>query len=135
MLLPLLPIVIGVSTALLQQDSDVSLVKLLDGIELFLISLSLVAVTFLDLARSQLNWSGHVLLYFAIRVILFVFGVLNLIFLTLVYINNRVTSLDFDRELTVILAMGFLTIVFLITTLLQFYVNYVHSKVDIEGDQ
>lgn len=134
MLLPLLPIVIGVSTALLQQDSDLSLVKLLDGIEILLISLSLVAATFLDLSRTELNWSGHLLLYFAIRAVLFAFGVLNFIFLTLIYINNRVTSLDFDREQNVLLAIGFLAIGFLITIPLQLYLSYVRSKVDIEEE-
>ncbi len=127
-IVPSLPIVIGIATALLQRESELSIVKLFDGIELFLISLGLVAATFVDISRAELNWSSHDLPHFLIRLVLLGLGVLNLIFLTLIYINNRVSSLDFDPQLNVLLAAGFLAIIALITTPLQFYVGYTRSK-------
>jgi len=78
-IVPSLPIVIGIAVAVLQ-GSEIIPTKLLDAIELFLISLTLVAATYIDLSRTDLNWSSHQLFYFFIKGTLLALGVLSLIF-------------------------------------------------------
>jgi len=126
--LPSLPIVIGTMVTILQ-GIEVSFTDLLDGIELFLISLVLVTATYIDLSKTELNWSSHFLFYFFIRAVLFVLGALNLIFLTLIYINNRVTPLDFDPDLNLLLAIGYFVLIGIITTPLQFYIGYTSAQI------
>lgn len=126
-IVPSLPIVIGIAVAVLQ-GSEIIPTKLLDGIELFLISLTLVAATYIDLSRTDLNWSSHQLFYFFIKATLLALGVLSLIFLTLIYINNRVSSLNFNTDLNIVLVIGCFLLIGLITTPLQFYIGYTRSK-------
>ena len=126
-IVPSLPIAIGIAVAVLQ-GSEVVATRLLDGIELFLISLTLVAATYVELSRAELNWSSHLLFNFFVKVTLLALGVLSLIFLTLIYINNRVSSLDFDTDLNIALAVGCFLLIGLITTPLQFYIGYTRSK-------
>lgn len=130
-IVPALPILIGIVVAILQ-ESDFSLLKLLDGIELLLISLGLVAATHIELSRADFNWTSHYLFYFFIRAILFALGVLNLIFLTLIYINNRVTPLNFNADNNILLAIGFLLIAVMLTAPLQFYMGYTRAKISVK---
>ena len=119
--LPLLPILVGVLIALLQQ-AEISFLNLLDGIELFLIALWLVTATNVDLARFRFPWAKP------FQFTLIGLGVVNLIFLTLVYVNNRVRSLDFDPRTTLILATGFFLAVSIISLALQLYMSFANYR-------
>ncbi len=119
--LPLLPILVGVLIALLQR-AEISFLDLLDGIELFLIALWLVTATNVDLAKFRFSWSKP------FQFTLIGLGVINLIFLTLVYVNNRVRSLDFDPATTLVLAAGFFVAVSIISLALQFFMSFCHYR-------
>jgi len=119
--LPLLPILVGVLIALMQR-AEISLLNLLDGIELFLIALWLVTATNVDLAKFRFTWAKP------FQFTLIGLGVLNLIFLTLVYVNNRVRSLDFDPTTTLILATGFFVAVCIISLALQLFMSFANYR-------
>lgn len=113
----LLPILVGVLIALLQR-AEISFLNLLDGIKLFLIALWLVTATNIDLAKFRFSWAKP------FQFTLIGLGVLNLIFLTLVYVNNRVRSLDFDPATTLVLATGFFVAVSIISLALQLFMSF-----------
>ena len=119
--LPLLPILVGVLIALLQR-AEISFLNLLDGIKLFLIALWLVTATNVDLSRFRFSWAKP------FQFTLIALGVLNLIFLTLVYVNNRVRSLDFDPATTLVLAAGFFVAVSIITLALQLFMSFANYR-------
>jgi len=119
--LPLLPILVGVLIALLQR-AEISFLNLLDGIELFLIALWLVTATNVDLARFRFSWAK------LFQFTLIGLGVLNLIFLILIYVNNRVRSLDFDPATTLVLATGFFVAVSIISLALQFFMSFINFR-------
>ena len=125
--LPLLPIMVGVLIALLQR-AEISFLNLLDGIELFLIALWLVTATNVDLAKFRFTWAKP------FQFTLIGLGVINLIFLTLVYVNNRVRSLDFDQATTIGLASGHFIFIVTISIMLQFYMSYVRYQTSSEGE-
>ena len=119
--LPLLPILVGVLIALLQR-AEISFLNLLDGIELFLIALWLVTATNVDLAKFRFTWAKP------FQFTLIGLGVLNLIFLTLIYVNNRVRSLDFDPATTLLLAVGFFIAVTIISLALQLFMSFANYR-------
>ena len=119
--LPLLPILVGIIIALLQR-TEISFVNLLDGIELFLISLWLVTATNVDLSRFRFSWAKP------FQFALIGLGVLNLIFLTLIYVNNRLRSLDFDSNITLFLASGFFAAIGIVTFALQLYMSFARYR-------
>lgn len=125
--LPLLPILVGVLIALLQR-AEISFLNLLDGIELFLIALWLVTATNVDLSRFRFSWGKP------FQFALIGLGILNLIFLTLVYVNNRVRSLDFDLDTTIGLALGHFIFIVTISIMLQLYMSYVRYQTLSEGE-
>lgn len=53
--------------------------------------------------KSQTVWSRRTLPFFLIRLLLFLLGMGNVILLTLIYVNDRVTDLRFDTETKFIL--------------------------------
>ncbi|MCY4071449.1 MAG: hypothetical protein OXG60_09120 [Chloroflexi bacterium] len=119
--LPLLPILVGVLIALLQR-AEISFLNLLDGIELFLIALWLVTATNVDLAKFRFSWAKP------FQFTLIGLGVLNLIFLTLVYVINRVRSLDFDPTTTLTLATGIFVAVCIISLALQLFMSFTNHR-------
>ncbi len=125
--LPLLPILVGVLIALLQR-AEISFLNLLDGIELFLIALWLVTATNVDLAKFRFTWAKP------FQFTLIGLGVLNLIFLTLIYVNNRVRSLDFDPETYISLALGHFMFVTTVTVALQLFMSYARYRTPDERD-
>ena len=116
-LLPLLPVVFGIVITVLQRKS-VDLFKLLDGLELFLISLWLVTVTARDLARYKFTWEKP------LRMALIALAAIDLIFLVLIYVNNRVRDLELDTELYISLAMAHFVFIVVIAVALQLYMHY-----------
>lgn len=129
--LPLLPIGLGILIATLQQV-EVTLFDLLDGIELLLISLGLVTATGIDLSKARSEWSRRALQFFLIRLLLILLGIGNIILLTLIYVNDRVTDLRFDTgtkfTFVVILAVA----ISLITVVLQLHIGYIRHKRSME---
>ena len=129
--LPLLPIGLGVLIAALQQV-EISLFNLLDGIELLLISLGLGTATGIDLSQVRSAWSDRDLPYFLIRLLLILLGIGNIILLTLIYVNDRVTDLRFDTE-TKFIFVGILAVsISLITVVLQLHIGYIRSRRGVE---
>lgn len=122
--LPVLPIGLGILIAVLQQV-DVSLFDLLDGIELLLISLGLVTATGIDLSQSRIYWSTRTLLYFFIRLALVLLGIGNLILLTLIYVDVRVTDLKFDTGAKFGFVGALVVSISLVTIALQLYLGYI----------
>lgn len=129
--LPLLPILLGILIAMLQRK-EIFFADLLDGIELLLISLGLVTATTIDFSKAELDWSSRYLLFFFIRFALIILAIANLLLLTLIYVNNRVDDLSFDSDLRLIFAFIVIVIVALITLPLQFYIGYTRYKKDSE---
>ncbi|MCY4540094.1 MAG: hypothetical protein OXE52_17915 [Chloroflexi bacterium] len=78
----------------------------------------LVTATNADLARFRFSWAKP------FQFTLIGLGVLNLIFLTLVYVNNRVRSLDFDPATTLVFATGFFVAVSIISLALQLFMSF-----------
>ena len=124
---PGIPIIVGILAAVLQQVG-ISLTSLFDGIELCLVSVGMVATTFVDLSKSDIDWSSRQLIAFYIKAVLLGFGILSVIFLTLLYINYRVAPLNFNSDVTVLIAFGNLVIVASVSLTLQYYISYTHYK-------
>ena len=120
---PGLPILVGVLAVLLQRSEFVP-TRLFDGIELLLISIGMIATTFVDLSRTDIDWSSHQLFYFFVRLLLFTFGLVSVIFLTLIYLNNRVAPLGFRSDLSVLLAFGNFVLIASFTLTLQYFIGY-----------
>ena len=129
--LPSLPILLGILIAMLQEKAIV-FTDLLDGIELLLISLGLVTATIIDFSKIESDWSSRHLLFFYIRFVLIILAIANLLLLTLIYVNNRVDDLSFDSDLKLIFAFIVVVIVALIAIPLQFYMGYTRYKRDSE---
>ncbi len=116
-LLPLLPVVFGVVITVMQRQT-VDFFKLLDGLELFLISLWLVTVTARDLARYKFSWEKP------LRMALIALAAIDLIFLVLIYVNNRIRDLELDAEMYLSLAMAHFIFIVVIAVALQLYMHY-----------
>ena len=116
-LLPLLPVMVGVALNIMQREA-VSFYRLLDGIELFLISLWLVTATAWDLSKHDFKWEKP------LRMALIGLAIIDLIFLILIYVNNRVRSLDLDKEAYLTIAMAHFVAVVFIAVALQFFMSY-----------
>ena len=112
--LPLTPIFIGVIVSLMQRTS-LELPRLVNGIELYLITLWLSSATAWDMSKSRLNLSRP------LRVLLIGLAALSLMFLVAIYIDNRVRSLDFDSGFVVELAFGHFLVTSVMTVALQLY--------------
>ena len=125
--LPLLPIGLGILIAGLQQV-EVSWFDLLDGIELLLISLGLVTATGIDLSQGKIDWPRRPLLFFLIRMLLILLGIANLILLTLIYVDDRVTDLQFDTETKFSFVMMLAVAISLATVVIQLYIGYIRYK-------
>ena len=130
--LPSVPILLGILIAILQRK-EVLFTDLLDGIELLLISLGLVTATIIDFSKAELDWSSRYLLFFFIRFALIILAIANLLLLTLIYVNNRVSDLSFDSDLRLVFAFIVVVIVGLFTLPLQFYIGYTRYKQTSEG--
>ena len=132
-LLPLLPIGLGILIATLKQ-SNFSAFEFLNGIELLLISLGLVTTTGIELFRSSLDWSSRRLLLFSVSLSLILLGVVNIILLTLIYVEVNDPDLQFDTGTKftfvqlLVLAISFFTIV------LQLYIGYIRYKRRMEDE-
>lgn len=126
-IVPLLPIIIGIVVAILQRK-EILFTGLLDGIELLLISLGLVTATIIDLSKSEIGWSSRFRLFFFILLWLFVLGIGNVILLTLIYINERVASLQFDSDTKFAFVFILVAAISLITIALQWYIGYTRYK-------
>lgn len=126
-ILPLLPIMVGIIVAILQRV-EVSLTDLLDGIELLLISLGLVTATVVDLSKAELDRSSRPLLFFFIRLLLFTLGLLNIVLLTLIYVNDRVASLKFDSDIKFAIVFILAIAISLITIVMQLYIGYTRYR-------
>ena len=126
-IVPSLPIIIGIVIAILQQV-EISLTSLLDGIELLLISLGLVTATIIDLSKSEIGWSSRFRLFFFILLWLFALGIGNVILLTLIYVNERVASLQFDSDTKFAFVFILTATISLITIALQSYIGYIRYK-------
>ncbi len=97
---------VGIALNIMQREA-VSFYRLLDGIELFLISLWLVTATAWDLSKHDFKWEKP------LRMVLIGLAIIDLIFLILIYVNNRVRSLDLDKEAYLTIAVAhFVAVVF-----------------------
>lgn len=133
-LLPLSPFGLGLLIATLQQD-EIDLTKLLDGIEVLLISLGLVTATGIDLSQARVDWSGHSILYFFIRFLLVLLGIGNIILLTLIYVNDRVSNLEFDSDTKFTFVLISVLSISLFTIALQLYIVYAQYRRSMEDTE
>lgn len=122
---------VGIIVAILQRV-EVSFADLLDGIELLLISLGLVTATVVDLSKAELDKSSRPLLFFFIRLLLFALGLLNIVLLTLIYVNDRVADLKFDSDIKFTIVFILAVAISLITIVMQLYIGYTHYRKNIE---
>ena len=120
-ILPLTPIFVGVIIHLMQRTT-LELPRLVNGIELFLITLWLSSATAWDMSKSRLAWSRP------LRVLLIGLAALSLVFLVAIYIDNRVRSLDFDSVFVVQLAFGHFLVTSVMTVALQLYMSIIESR-------
>lgn len=132
-LLPLTPIGLGILFATLKQ-AEFSAFDFLNGIELLLISLGLVTTTGIELFRSSLDWSNRRLLLFSVCISLILLGVVNIILLTLIYVEVNDPDLQFDTGTKftfvqlLVLAISFFTVV------LQLYIGYIRYNKSVEDE-
>ena len=115
-LLPLLPIAVGIALHILQRE-PVSLFKLLDGIELLLIALWLITASAWDLSKLEFRWEKP------LRLILICIAAIDLIFLILIYVHGRVRSLDLDTEAYLSVAIIYFVLAVIIAVTLQIYMS------------
>lgn len=126
-LLPSLPIIVGVLLNIMQRE-PVSVIKLLDGIELFLISLWLVTASAWDLSKQDYRWEKPS------RMVLIGIAAIDLIFLILIYVNNRVQSLELDAETVISIALVNFSAVVFLAVALQLYMSYTVYKGYTKGE-
>ncbi|MDE2774608.1 MAG: hypothetical protein OXI77_01590 [Chloroflexota bacterium] len=130
-LLPLLPIGLGILIARLQVV-EVSFIELLNGIELLLISLGQVTATGIDISQANIDRSARPLAFFCIRLLLILLGIGSIILLTLIYVDENVTNMKFDTA-TKFSFVGILAVsVSLVTVVLQLYIGYIRYRRSIE---
>ena len=120
--LPLIPVIVGAAMTVMQRET-VDLFKLVDGIELFLISLWLVSATAWDLSKHNFRWEKPV------RIALVALATIDLIFLVLIYVNTRMKSLDLDPDMYLTIAVGHFLLIVLGTIALQLFMSYTEWKV------
>ena len=122
-LLPLLPIGLGVLIATLQVI-EVSIWNLLNGIELLLISLGLITATGIDFFGTSFDRSARLLTFFFIQLLLIFLGIGSIILLTLIYVDAHVIDMKFDTD-TKFFFVGILAVsVTLVTVVLQTIIGY-----------
>lgn len=133
-LLPLLPIGLGILIAALKQI-EISVFDILNGIELLLISLGLVTATGIELWRSNVDWSSKILMRFFVGLLLVVLGIFNIILLTLIYVEVNDPELQFDSvaKFTFIQILVLATI--LLTIALQLYIGIVRYNRSVEDNK
>ena len=131
-LLPLLPIGLGILIATLQVV-EVSLFELLNGVELLLISLALVTATGIDLSQATIDRSARPLEFFLIRLLLILLGIGSVILLTLIYVDENVIDMKFDK-VTKFSAVGILAVsASIVTVILQLYIGNIRYRDGVEG--
>lgn len=130
-LLPLSPIGLGILIATLRQV-EIDLTGLLDGIEVLLISLGLVTATGIDLSQARPDWSSRTVLYFLIRFFLILLGIVNVILLTLIYVNDRVSNLEFDLDTKFTFVLFSVLSISVFTIALQLNIGYARYRRSME---
>lgn len=132
-LLPLLPIGLGILIAALKQ-STFSAFDFLNGIELMLISLGLVTTTGIELFRSSLDWSTRRLLLFSVSLSLILLGIVNIVLLTLIYVEVNDPDLTFDTGTKFTFVQLLVLAICLFTVVLQLYIGYIRYKRSMEDE-
>jgi len=103
---------------------EVSLLDLLNGVELLLISLGLITATGIDLSRTVFDRSARPLTFFFIRLLLILLGVGSIVLLTLIYVDANVIDMQFDTD-TKFFFVGILAVsIALVTVVLQTIIGY-----------
>ena len=125
--LPLIPVFCGIATYVLQSET-INLFKLLDGIELFLVSLWLVTATAWELSKHDFHWERPA------RLALIALGAIDLICLVLIYVHSRIRSLDLDTETYLSLAIGHFLFIATVSVALQLYMCYADYGMVSEGE-
>ena len=125
--LPLIPVIVGAAMTVMQRET-VDLFKLVDGIELFLISLWLVTATAWDLSRHDFRWEKP------LRILLIGFAIFDLVFLVLIYIHDRVKDLGLHAEAYLTLALAHFAAIVVIAIALQLLMSYARIKQSSVGD-
>ena len=115
--LPLIPVICGIAITIRRRET-VDLFKLIDGMELFLISLWLVTATAWDLSRHNFRWKTP------LRMALIALAAIDLIFLALIYVDTRMVSLSLDTLGYLTIAIGHFLLVALGTIVLQLFMSY-----------
>lgn len=133
-LLPLLPIGLGILIATLRQV-EIDLANLLDGIEVLIISLGLITATGIDLSQTRLDLASNSVSYFLIRFLLVLFGFANVILLTLIYVNDRVSNLEFNMDAKFRFVLVSVVAISLFTIALQLYIGYTRYKRSMEDSE
>ena len=126
-LLPLLPVMFGVAITLSQSET-VDMFRLLDGIELFLISLWLVTATAWDLSRHDFRWEKP------LRILLIGLAIFDLVFLVVIYIHDRVKDLSLNPEAYLPMAMIHFAVIVVTAVALQLLMSYAVLKRASVGD-
>ena len=126
-LLPLIPVTVGVALTVLRREV-VNWNVLLDGLELFLISLWLVSSTAWELSKREYAWEKPA------RMLLIAFAVVILIFLVLLYVDKRMQSLDVDIEIHLFLSVSHFLIILVMSVALQLYMYYDEYRTVGAGD-
>lgn len=130
-ILPLLPIGIGIAIAALRQV-EISLFDLINGVEVLLISLGLVTATGIDLSHAKFQRSARPLVFFMIRLVLIFLGTASIILLTLIYVDIQMKEVAFDNN-TKVRFVGTLGIsAALFTVALQLYIGYLRNRRGVE---
>ncbi len=116
-LLPLLPVMFGIAIKVSQWE-PVNLMQLFDGIELFLISLWLVTSTAWDMSRQSFRWERP------LRILLIGLAVVDIVFLVIIYIHDRVRDLDLVAEAYLNFAMAHFVVIVVIAVALRLLMSY-----------
>lgn len=117
------------------QQAEINLSQLLDGIEVLLISLGLITATGIDLSQAKLGWSDRTVRYFYVRFLLLLLGIANIILMTLIYVNDRVTDLEFDSDTKFMFVLILVISIGLITVALQLSIGYARYRRSMEDTE
>lgn len=104
LVLPFLPFLLGIVVAFLQ-TKNITYSNLLNGTELFLISLTVWASTKNDFDSSELDVKKSVFYYLISRIFLTLMMFSTALVLAVVYVQEHVRDIGFNRELTVNVAI------------------------------
>jgi membrane protein CcdC involved in cytochrome C biogenesis len=126
-ILPVLPIFFGFVVVYLQATKR-SYIEILDGAELFFLSLVLLSSTKNDIDNSEINLKSSTL-FSILSIILFPFILFSGFLFVLAYVNDKISDIRLDRSTLINTAIITTAFVTLMSSAIQIYLIFVKTHI------